>query len=128
LQWIAGLASNKKKFYIYQMTPNTENLTENEIDIFEDEINDIVKVESLNIIVDKGQELLRIDKFVQARVMGSTRSKVQKGIDDELVLVNGKPIKSNYKVRPLDHNTKQKAANKFCPKKWIWKLCMKMMS
>jgi 23S rRNA pseudouridine1911/1915/1917 synthase len=74
-----------------------------EEDFLEEEVADIVKVEMLNMLVDKGQELTRIDKFVQVRIVGATRSKVQKAIDDELVLVNGKPIKNNYKVRPLDH-------------------------
>jgi 23S rRNA pseudouridine1911/1915/1917 synthase len=55
--------------------------------------------------VDKGQEPLRIDKFIMIKVAGSTRSKVQQAIDDELVLVNGQPVKANYKVRPLDKLT-----------------------
>ncbi len=54
------------------------------------------------IIIDKGQELLRIDKFLMARLEGATRNKLQKGIDAGMVLVNGKPVKTNYKVRPLD--------------------------
>jgi 23S rRNA pseudouridine1911/1915/1917 synthase len=54
------------------------------------------------MIVDKGQEPLRIDKFVLARIMGATRNKIQNGIDNGLVTVNGKPVKSNYKVKPGD--------------------------
>jgi 23S rRNA pseudouridine1911/1915/1917 synthase len=54
------------------------------------------------IIIDKGQELLRIDKFLMARLEGATRNKLQKGIDAGMVLVNGKPVKTNYRVRPLD--------------------------
>jgi 23S rRNA pseudouridine1911/1915/1917 synthase len=54
------------------------------------------------ILVDKGQEPLRIDKYVQVRIMGATRNKLQRGIDNGLVLVNGKPVKSNYKVKPGD--------------------------
>ncbi|PUZ30341.1 23S rRNA pseudouridine1911/1915/1917 synthase [Chitinophaga costaii] len=59
--------------------------------------------ERLNFLVDKGQEPLRIDKFLQARIENATRSKVQQAIDAEMVLVNEKPVKSNYKIRPLDH-------------------------
>ena len=55
--------------------------------------------------VDKGQEPLRIDKFIIIKIAGSTRNKVQKAIDDELVLINGLPVKANYKVRPLDKLT-----------------------
>ena len=84
-------------------TTQLPNIPDTENDIYEEEVGDIIKIETLNIIVDKGQELTRIDKFVQVRIVGATRSKVQQGIDDGMVLVNGKPVKNNYKVRPLDH-------------------------
>lgn len=58
--------------------------------------------ERVNLVVDKGQEPLRIDKFIQNRIEGATRSKVQQAIDAGMVLVNDKPTKANYKVRPLD--------------------------
>jgi 23S rRNA pseudouridine1911/1915/1917 synthase len=54
------------------------------------------------IIVDKGQEPLRIDKFVMVRIVGATRNKIQNGIDNGLVTVNGKVVKSNYKVKAGD--------------------------
>lgn len=58
--------------------------------------------ERLSIKVDKGQEPLRIDKFLQNRIENATRNKIQKAIDLGHVLVNEKPVKSNYKVRPGD--------------------------
>ncbi|RYD50969.1 MAG: RluA family pseudouridine synthase [Sphingobacteriales bacterium] len=58
--------------------------------------------ERLRLTVDKGQELLRIDKFLHNRIEGATRSKIQQAVEDEMVLVNGEPIKANYKVRPGD--------------------------
>lgn len=58
--------------------------------------------ERLSIVCAKGQEPLRIDKFLMNRIEGATRNKIQQGIESERVLVNGKPVKSNYKVRPLD--------------------------
>ncbi|MES2431839.1 MAG: RluA family pseudouridine synthase [Bacteroidota bacterium] len=58
--------------------------------------------EKLVIQIDKGQEPLRIDKFLMTRIEGATRNKIQQGIDDEMVLVNEKPVKSNYKVKPGD--------------------------
>ncbi len=58
--------------------------------------------ERLHIVCAKGQEPLRIDKFLMNRIEGATRNKIQQGIENERVLVNGQPIKSNYKVRPLD--------------------------
>lgn len=50
----------------------------------------------------KGQEPLRIDKFLMHRIEGATRNKIQQAIAADRVLVNGQPVKSNYRVRPLD--------------------------
>lgn len=58
--------------------------------------------ERLTLIVDKGQEPLRIDKFMQQRIEKATRNKIQKAIDLGHVTVNGKPIKANYKIKPGD--------------------------
>ncbi len=54
------------------------------------------------INVDKGQEPLRIDKFLVNRIEGATRNKVQQAINTGMVTVNGKETRSNYKIRPLD--------------------------
>jgi 23S rRNA pseudouridine1911/1915/1917 synthase len=54
------------------------------------------------IIVDKGQALLRIDKFLMDRLPNVTRNKLQEAIRSESVQVNDKPIKVSYKVKPLD--------------------------
>lgn len=53
-------------------------------------------------IVDKGQEPYRIDKWVQMHMEGSTRNKVQQGIEAGFLTVNGKTVKSNYKIKPGD--------------------------
>ena len=58
--------------------------------------------ERLSIVVDKGQEPLRIDKFLLHKVVNTSRNKIQTAIDTGMVLVNEKPIKSNYKVKPHD--------------------------
>jgi 23S rRNA pseudouridine1911/1915/1917 synthase len=58
--------------------------------------------EHYRITVDKGQSLIRIDKFLMDRIANATRNKIQNAIKAEAVLVNEKTIKSNYKVRPLD--------------------------
>ncbi|ASZ11507.1 RluA family pseudouridine synthase [Chitinophaga pendula] len=58
--------------------------------------------ERVNLVVDKGQEPLRVDKFLMNRIEGATRNKIQQAIDAEMVLINEKPIKANYKVRPGD--------------------------
>jgi len=58
--------------------------------------------ERFNIIIDKGQDPLRIDKFLMNRIEGATRNKLQQAINLGLVLVNGKEIRPNYKIKPLD--------------------------
>lgn len=58
--------------------------------------------EHFNIVVDKGQSLLRIDKFLHNRIENASRSKIQAAADAGNILVNGKSIKSNYKVKPSD--------------------------
>ncbi|WP_207496845.1 RluA family pseudouridine synthase [Aridibaculum aurantiacum] len=51
------------------------------------------------IKTDKGQEPLRIDKFLMGRIEGATRNKIQQGIEAGLVTVNGQQVKSNFKVK-----------------------------
>ncbi len=58
--------------------------------------------ERLVIVIDKGQEPLRIDKFLMNRIEGATRNKIQQAIENELVLVNEKPVKSNHKTKAGD--------------------------
>lgn len=58
--------------------------------------------ERLGITVDQRQESLRIDKFLTMRIEHATRNKVQQAAEAGLVLVNGQPVKSNYKIRPGD--------------------------
>ena len=52
--------------------------------------------------VDKKQGLLRIDKYLQNRVENSSRTKIQAAADAGNILVNGKSVKPNYKVKPND--------------------------
>jgi 23S rRNA pseudouridine1911/1915/1917 synthase len=54
------------------------------------------------IVVDNGQALLRIDKFLMARLPNVTRTKIQDAIHNNFVKVNDKDIKPNYKIHPND--------------------------
>ena len=54
------------------------------------------------IVCDKGQSQVRIDKFLTDRLPRISRNKLQNACHAGGVLVNDKPIKPNYKVRPLD--------------------------
>jgi 23S rRNA pseudouridine1911/1915/1917 synthase len=75
---------------------------ENE-EIINEEINDSDELfERHVIVIDKGQEAIRIDKFLMQRIEGATRNKIQQAIENEMVLVNDKPTKKNYNTRPGD--------------------------
>lgn len=74
------------------MAEDTELIEQEEQDLYE----------HLRIVVDKGQSLLRIDKFLMHRVENASRNRIQNAIELGNVLVNDKAIKSSYKVKPLD--------------------------
>jgi len=58
--------------------------------------------EHFRFVADKGQNLLRVDKFLVARLESSSRNRVQQAAEAGCILVNGKAVKSNYRVKPLD--------------------------
>ena len=58
--------------------------------------------ERLNLKVDRGQEPVRIDKFLVQRIENASRNKIQKALEAGMVLVNNKQVQPNYKIRPLD--------------------------
>lgn len=55
-----------------------------------------------HIIADKGQAPVRIDKFLAARISGVSRNRIQDAASVGYIVVNGKPVKSNYKVKSCD--------------------------
>lgn len=71
-----------------------------DIDFSEQDEQDLY--EHLRVVVDKGQSLMRIDKFLMQRIENASRNRIQNAIDAGSVLVNEKPIKPSYKVKPLD--------------------------
>ena len=73
----------------------------NDISLIEDE-DDQQLYEHFRVVVDKNQEPLRIDKYMFERLKYSSRNRIQKAADAGFVHVNDQPVKSNYKVRPLD--------------------------
>ena len=71
-----------------------------EFDVPEIEEQDLY--EHLRIVVDKGQSLLRIDKFLMNRIENASRNRIQHAIEAGSVLVNDKLVKASYKIKPLD--------------------------
>ncbi len=53
-------------------------------------------------VVDKGQDLLRIDKYLMHKLEKTSRNRIQKGAETGNILVNDHPVKSNYRVKPGD--------------------------
>ncbi len=58
--------------------------------------------EHFALTVDKGQKMLRIDKFLVDRLEHCSRNRIQTAADEGCILVNDVAVKSNYKVKPLD--------------------------
>lgn len=52
--------------------------------------------------VDKGQQLLRIDKYLMNRIENATRNKIQAAAKNGSIYVNDVQVKSSYKVKPFD--------------------------
>ena len=68
-----------------------------EIDEIEEEL-----FEHFRFDVPKGQLLLRIDKFLMNLIPNATRNKIQNAATAGDIYVNDVPVKSNYRVKPLD--------------------------
>ncbi len=58
--------------------------------------------ERLRLEVDKGQEPLRIDRYLSVHMAGTSRNRIQTAADAGHIWVNGKPVANNYKVKPND--------------------------
>lgn len=58
--------------------------------------------EHFHFIADKGQKPLRVDKFLVARMERTSRNRIQQAADAKCILVNRKPVKSSYIVKPDD--------------------------
>lgn len=78
-----------------------ETMGEDYIDKVEDD-GEQPLYEHFRIVVDKGQEPLRIDKFLLDKLHDTSRNRIQRAADAGFVYVNGRPVKSNYKVKPLE--------------------------
>ncbi len=76
---------------------NKYSLNESE---FSEESTDLH--EHFRFIADKGQNLLRIDKFLTDRIMNVSRNRIQQAAEAGCIFVNEIPVKSNYKVKPGD--------------------------
>lgn len=58
--------------------------------------------EHYRYVVDPGQSMLRIDKYLADRIENTSRTRIQNAADAGNILVNNLPVKSNYRVKPGD--------------------------
>ncbi|MCQ2345042.1 MAG: RluA family pseudouridine synthase [Paludibacteraceae bacterium] len=58
--------------------------------------------EHFRFVVDRGQALLRIDKYLTNIMSGTSRNRIQEAADSQHILVNDVPVKSSYRVKPND--------------------------
>jgi len=75
-----------------QMSENDLEITSEEDDLFE----------HYRIVADKGQSLMRLDKYLSLHLANASRTKIQNGIEAEAVKVNGQVTKASYKIKPSD--------------------------
>ena len=78
-----------------------------DIDDLHGEINEITDndtglYEHYRFVSDKGQGLIRVDKFLATRIVNISRNRIQQAAEVGSILVNDIPVKSNYKVKPND--------------------------
>ena len=78
----------------------SDNEYTSQIELNEDDNTELY--EHLRIDVDKGQQMERIDTFLTNHIQNISRNRVQQAARNGNVLVNGKVVKQNYKVKPCD--------------------------
>ena len=58
--------------------------------------------EHFRVVADRGQQLMRIDKFLLDHLPDTSRNRLQQASRFGFLHVNGRPVKSNYRVKPHD--------------------------
>jgi 23S rRNA pseudouridine1911/1915/1917 synthase len=76
--------------------------TDDFLEMDEDAFEEPQRYEHFRFVADKKQSLIRIDKFLIDRMMNTSRNRIQMAAEAGCILVNGKAVKSNYRVKPSD--------------------------
>lgn len=81
-------------------------MVEEYLEEIEDDINKVGDEQELfehfRFVVDKGQAITRVDKYLVNCMANTSRNRIQDAADSGNILVNGKSVKSNYKAKPAD--------------------------
>lgn len=72
------------------------------MDDIESESGSTELYEHFRVVADKGQSMIRVDKFLFDHLEHASRNRIQKAADAGMIMVGGKPVKSSYKVKPCD--------------------------
>lgn len=75
---------------------------EQELNQDQDQEHEQELYEHYRYVVDTGQSMLRIDKYLSARIENVSRTRIQAAAQAGNILVNDTPVKPNYRVKPLD--------------------------
>ena len=79
-----------------------DNLDDEELEMPSGASPDGERYEHWRVVVDPGQASIRVDKFLAEHSQHSSRNRIQMAADAGCIWVNGKAVKSNYKIRPND--------------------------
>lgn len=66
------------------------------------ELDEQTLYEHVRLVVDKGQEPQRVDKYMAEHLPNTSRNRIQQAAEAGFVHVGGQPVKSNYRIKPLD--------------------------
>jgi len=80
----------------------SDEMMESEEDVEEKPPSGDELYEHFRFVADKNQSLLRIDKFLIDRIPNVSRNRIQLAAEANCILVNGKAVKSNYRIKPVD--------------------------
>lgn len=73
-----------------------------ELDDIEPSPEEVQLYEHFRVTVDKGQDLVRVDKYLFDKLTNVSRNRIQKAADAGYIMANDRSVKSNYRVKPLD--------------------------
>ncbi len=84
------------------MSVNEEYIEEIEDEEIEELGSEQDVYEHFRFVVDKGQALIRIDKYLVNCMAATSRNRIQEAADAGNIRVNDKPVKSSYRIKPFD--------------------------
>lgn len=72
------------------------------LDDLEPSADEVQLYEHFRVTVDKGQDMVRVDKYLYDKLTNVSRNRIQKAAEAGYILANDKSVKSNYRVKPFD--------------------------